>query len=279
MDNQEKRYKELGDFLKTRRAKISPGQVGLQVGSRRRTPGLRREEVSMLSGIGLTWYTWIEQGRQLQISPQVLESLARTLLLDKQEIVHIYNLAQQTPPTHFQITDTGIHPMLQHVLNSFEIAPATILDARWNVIAWNEAAAAIVKDYASVNADQRNIVRIMFTDIDFMKTVSNWEKTAQSMVGRFRTTYGKLIGDPWIEAFIQELSRESKVFSQWWQMQDVDSEEEITKVINHAAIGELKFEYTSFQILSDTNLKMTVLTPLPGSGSAEKIKEYLTKGL
>jgi|SRR5471030_3205324 len=143
MDNSKQRYKELGDFLKTRRAKILPSQVGLPKGTPRRTPGLRREEVASLSGIGLTWYTWIEQGRPIQVSTQVLESLARNLMLDKQETIHLYTLAGQAPPTSFPSYNESVNPMLQHVLDSLEFSPSMIMDARWNVIAWNKAASKL----------------------------------------------------------------------------------------------------------------------------------------
>jgi transcriptional regulator with XRE-family HTH domain len=130
MDNSKQRYKELGDFLKTRRAKILPSQVGLPEGTHRRTPGLRREEVASLSGVGLTWYTWIEQGRPMQVSTQVLESLARTLMLDEHEIIHLYTLAGQAPPTWFLNYNEAVDPMLQHVLDSLEFSPAMIMDAQ-----------------------------------------------------------------------------------------------------------------------------------------------------
>lgn len=275
MDNEKQRYRELGDFLKSRRAKILPSQVGLPEGIRRRTPGLRREEVALLSGIGLTWYTWIEQGRPIQISSQILESLARTLMLDKHETKHLYTLAQHTPPVGFPICNDTVNPMLQHVLDNLEFSPATILDARFNVISWNKAAAKILFDYGKINASKRNLLRIMFTNEEYKKTIADWEFTAQEMIACFRTIYANFVGNPWIEDFINELRSESKEFDSWWSMHDVKKDEGVLKTINHPVLGQLKFEFTSYVVISDSNLKLSVLTAIPGSDTEEKIKQFL----
>ncbi len=277
MDNEKQRYRELGDFLKSRRAKILPSQVGLPEGIRRRTPGLRREEVALLSGIGLTWYTWIEQGRPIQISSQILESLARTLMLDRHETKHLYTLAQHTPPVGFPICNDPVNPMLQHVLDNLEFSPATILDVRFNIISWNRAAAKIVFDYGKINASKRNLLRIMFTNEEYKKAMADWEFTAQAMLACFRTAYANFVGNPWIEDFINELKSESKEFDSWWSMHDIQKEEGVLKIINHPALGQLKFEFTSYAVLSDSNLKLSVLTAIPGSATEEKIKQFLSR--
>ncbi len=275
MDNPKQRYKELGDFLKTRRAKILPAHVGLPDGIRRRTAGLRREEVSFLSGVGLTWYTWLEQGRPITISPQVLESLARTLMLDNEETTHLYNLAKLTPPARIVAYDNTVNPMLKHVLNNIEFSPATILDHRYNVIAWNKASEKLICDYNKIDTSKRNILRIMFTNEEYKKTIINWESVAQSMLARFRIAYGKFVEDPWIDDLVEKLKKESNEFNLWWTMHNVEMEEEIIKNINHPILGELSFEYTSYMVLSDRNLKLTILTALPGSDTEKKIKQFL----
>ena len=242
---------------------------------RRRTPGLRREEVALLSGIGLTWYTWIEQGRPIQISSQVLESLARTLMLDRHETKHLYTLAQHAPPVGFPICDDTVNPMLQHVLDNLEFSPATVLDARFNVISWNRAAAKILFDYGKINASKRNLLRIMFTNEEYKKTIADWEFTAQEMIASFRTFYANFIGNPWIEDFINELRSKSKDFDSWWSMHDVKKAEGVLKTINHPVLGQLKFEFTSYVVIPDSNLKLSVLTAIPGSDTEEKIKQFL----
>lgn len=275
MDELKQRYKELGDFLKTRRAKILPSQVGLPEGLRRRTPGLRREEVSFLSGVGLTWYTWLEQGRPIQISAQVLESLARTFMLDKEEAIHLYTLAKQAPPASLSIVNNTVTPMLQHVLDNLEFSPATILDSYWNIIAWNKAAAKIIFDYGKIDACKRNLIRIMFTNEEYKETIPNWNSVAQDMIARFRATYGKFTGDLWGENFVNELRSESTEFDSWWIMHNVKTDDEMFKNINHPILGSLKFEYTAYQVLSENNLRMTILSSLPGSDMEKKIKQFL----
>ena len=275
MDNLKQRYKEFGDFLKTRRAKISPSQVGLPEGTRRRTPGLRREEVASLSGIGLTWYTWIEQGRPMQVSAQVLESLARTLMLDEQETIHLYTLARQAPPTSSISYNESIDPMLQHVLDSLEYSPAMIMDARLNVIAWNKAASRLSFDYGKIDIYKRNMLQIMFTNEEFKKAFTDWNSAAQSMVARFRTIYSKFTDDPWIEKLVNELRLESKEFDLLWSMHDVKTDDNRFKTIIHPVLGNLDFEETSYIIADNTNLRLNVFTPLVETDTKEKIMQFL----
>ncbi|MHB8061634.1 MAG: helix-turn-helix transcriptional regulator [Ruminiclostridium sp.] len=276
MDNSKQRYKELGDFLKTRRAKILPSQVGLPEGTRRRTPGLRREEVASLAGVGLTWYTWIEQGRPIQVSTQVLESLARILMLDKQEITHLYTLAGHALPASYPSYDETIDPMLQHVLDSLEFSPAMIMDARWNVIAWNRAAAKLSLNFRKISVYKRNLLRIMFTEEEFKKTFTNWSSAAQGMVGRFRAACGEFIDDPWIKELVNELKNESAEFDLWWSMHNVKAEKEHFKTVIHPFLGQLNFEETNYMVSDNTGLKMSVFTPLSGTDTKEKIIQFLT---
>lgn len=275
MDNPEQRYKEFGDFLKTRRAKILPSQVGLPQGTRRRTPGLRREEVASLSGTGLTWYTWIEQGRHIQVSTQVLESLARALLLDKQETINLYILAGQAPPTSFPSYNETVNPMLQQVLDSLEFSPAIIMDACWNVIAWNRAASKLSLDYSKIDIYNRNFLRIMFINEEFKKAFTDWSSAAQGMVARFRTVYSRFIGDPWIEKFVNALKSESKEFDLLWSMHNVKTDDNRFKIIIHPVLGKLDFGETSFMVADNTSLRMTVFTPLVGTDTKEKIIQFL----
>lgn len=275
MDNSKQRHKEFGDFLKTRRAKILPSQVGLPEGTRRRTPGLRREEVASLSGIGLTWYTWIEQGRPVQVSTQVLDSLARTLKLNQQEISHLYTLAGQAPPVSAPSSTESMNPMLQHVLDSLEYSPAMIMDARWNVIAWNQAASMLSLDYGKIDFYKRNLLRMIFTNEEFQQTFPDWHTAAQRMVANFRTVYSKFIDDPWLEEFVNELKSESKAFDLLWSKHHVKVEDSRIKIIIHPVLGQLHFEETSFMVTENNSLLMNVFTPLEGTKTKEQIQYYL----
>lgn len=164
MLDEDNRYKQLGDFLKTRRAKILPSEVGFLVTGKRRTPGLRREEVAQLAGVGLTWYTWLEQGRKIHVSAQVVESLARALCLDKGERLYLYRLANQPVPAEILDSLEKVSPMLQHMLDSLEYSPSLVTDYRWNVVAWNKAACKVLGDLDKKQGYERNIVWSMFMD-------------------------------------------------------------------------------------------------------------------
>ena len=270
-----KRNKELGDFIKTRRAKISPGQAGLPEGTRRRTPGLRREEVAALAGIGVTWYTWLEQGRSIQVSVQVLESLARALMLNDDETEHLYALANQARPVHFPAQRQPIHPRLQHVLDSLQFSPALILDVRWNIVAWNDAAAATFIDFSKVDIDRRNYIWLTFTNKQYRKIFTNWEFYVQNLLARFRSACGSYIDDPRLNHFIEELKATSKEFNQWWPMHNVENERGGQKVIGNPKVGEMIFEHTSFLVADNHDLQMFINIPLQGTETEKRVKKLL----
>ncbi|KPL76852.1 transcriptional regulator [Ornatilinea apprima] len=277
-NNEKLRHRELAGFLKTRRAKILPSQVGLAAAARRRTPGLRREEVAQLAGVSLTWYTWLEQGRPIQVSAQVVESLCRVLLLDRQERSHLYLLANQPLPADIPAYPSVVSPILQHVLDSFEICPAFIADQRWNVIAWNEAARFIFGDFTEMNARQRNIVWGMFTDPYYRQLYAHWDAHAKSLMGRFRSTCGKYIEDAWLNQFIEDLKAESPEFNLWWPLHEVHYDSSIFKQFNHPKAGALEFESSSFDVPDHSGLKLFVHVPVPASDTAAKMKRWLGEG-
>ena len=272
MNNEKHRYKELADFLKTRRAKILPSQAGLSSGIRRRTPGLRREEVAQLAGIGLTWYTWLEQGRTIHVSTQVIESLSKVLLLDKQERIHLYLLANQPLPADIPGYQGTVSPILQHVLDSLTFCPSLITDQRWNVITWNKAACAILGDFSKMNVRERNIVWAMFTDNKYKQLFVDWNLHAKGLLGRFRSTCGQYIEDPWLAQFIDDLKRQSTEFNLWWPLHEIQSNSEKYKQLNHPIAGILDFEVSNFDVSDNSGLKMIVHTPLSGTDTAAKMK-------
>lgn len=275
MNSDEKRYKELADFLKTRRAKILPSQAGISSTTRRRTPGLRREEVAQLAGIGLTWYTWLEQGRAIHVSAQVIESLSNVLLLDKQERIHLYLLANQPCPIDIPEHQGTVSPILQHVLDSLVLCPSIIADQRWNVVAWNRAASLVLGDFSSMNVRKRNIVWAMFTDIRFKELYIDWEKHAKSLLGRFRLSCGKYIEDSWLNQFVDELKAQSVEFDQWWPLHEIQDDSGVYKQLNHPVAGRLDFESSSFNVPDYSGYKMFVHVPLSGTDTGDKIKRLL----
>ncbi|OPJ65883.1 helix-turn-helix transcriptional regulator [Clostridium chromiireducens] len=273
---EKQRYKELGDFLKTRRAKISPSELGISEGlRRRRTPGLRREEVAHIAGIGLTWYTWLEQGRTIQVSAEVLESLSRVLMLNKQERIHLYTLARQALPTDIPSYQKSVSQILQHVLDNLLLSPSFIMDTRWNIIAWNKAASAVFADFRKIDESKRNMIKMMFTYDDYKKLFIDWESHAQGMLARFRSTIGHYIEDPWLTKIIEDLKRESDEFNLWWTRHDVQGNSEAYKKLKHPIVGELFFEFVSFDVSDNSNLKLIVNTPSLGSDTDIKVKSLL----
>lgn len=272
MKNEEHRYKELADFLKTRRAKVLPSQVGLSSATRRRTPGLRREEVAQLAGVGITWYTWLEQGRPIHVSTQVIESLSRVLLLDKQECIHLHILANQPLPAEVPAYHGAVSPILQHVLDSLTRCPSLVTDQRWNVIAWNKAACPIFGEFSEMNVRQRNIVWAMFTDQKYKQLFVDWDLHAKGLLGRFRLTCGHYIEDAWLVRFIDDLKMQSTEFNQWWPLHEIESNSEKYKQLNHPTVGIMDFEVSNFDVSDNSGLKMIVHTPLSGSDTAAKMK-------
>ncbi|MDD4600814.1 hypothetical protein SDC9_11399 [bioreactor metagenome] len=275
LNNEKHRYKELSDFLKTRRAKILPSQVGLLPGVRRRTPGLRREEVAQLAGIGVTWYTWLEQGRPIHVSTQVIESLAKVLLLDRQERIHLYLLANQPIPVDIPGYQGTVSPILQHVLDSLILCPSFIMDQRWNVIAWNKAACLVIGDFSEMNVRERNVVWAMFTDNEYKKLFVDWNLHAKSLLARFRSTCGQFIEDSCLAQFIDDLKMQSIEFNLWWSLHEIQSNGEIYKQLNHPVAGILNFEISNFDVSDNSGLKLIVHVPLQETDTATKIKSLL----
>jgi len=271
------RYKELADFLKTRRAKILPSQAGLSPGTRRRTPGLRREEVAQLAGVSITWYTWLEQGRHIRVSAQVLESLSKVLLLDKQERIHLYLLANQPLPSDIPEYQGTVSPILQHVLDNLILCPSLVTDQRWNVIAWNKAACLLFGDFHQMNVRERNIVWAMFTDEKYKQLFVNWKLHAKDLLGRFRSTCGQYIDDPWLAQFIEDLKNQSTEFRLWWPLHDIESNREKCKQLRHPDANLLDFEVSNFDVSDNSGLKMIVHTPSLNSDTASKMKLLIDK--
>ena len=266
------RHQELAEFLRTRRARLSPEQVGLSRGARRRTPGLRREEVASLAGVSPEWYTWLEQGRDINVSVQLLESLARVLQLDDNERTYLFLLALRQPPPVETFAPPTISPTLQLFLDQPGTTPACVVDARLNSVARNQAHRAVFGIFDGQSERDRNIIWRVFTHPG--PKGPHWEEFARMCLAQFRAEYGRFIGDPWWTKQIAELSEASPEFRDLWARPDILNVLEGRKSIDHPRVGELAFEFLWLQEVNSPDLRLFVYTPR-SKETADKIAQLL----
>jgi transcriptional regulator with XRE-family HTH domain len=270
-----KRRQELGDFLRTRRARISPEQVGLPIRQRRRTPGLRRDEVALLAGMSVDWYTWLEQGRTINVSEPVLESLVQVLQLNAREREHLYLLAYQHLPPEMPEVNETVSPTLQHFLDRLETSPAYVTGQRWDIVAWNDAACAVFGDFREMTKRERNIVWRTFTSPTHRQLLVDWEMHAQFILARFRASCRRFLGDPWLTELVEDLMLTSPEFREWWLRHDVQGSPEGRKALNHPTAGLLLLEHLTFQVDDASDLKVTVYTPTNEADTINKLQRLL----
>jgi transcriptional regulator with XRE-family HTH domain len=247
-------------FMRDRRARTRPEDVGLPAGSRRRTPGLRREEVAQLAGVGITWYTWFEQGRDIKVSEDFLERLCRAFRLDAVERSHLFMLARHrlppvTPSRPAEVSDT-----VRAVLKSLP-CPAYIKTTRWDVVAWNEPAAEIFSDFERHGPGERNLVWLVFTSPAFRSLMVDWEGDARRTLAKFRLDHARANGDPAFETLVADLRSCSPEFRQWWSDQDVRSVGEGVKSIRHPRQGPVAYNHAAFAVEGTPDLRLIVYLP------------------
>ena len=260
----------LGSYLKDRRSKLDPAAFGLS-GGRRRTPGLRREEVAQRANISPTWYTWLEQGRGGAPSAEVLDRIARALMLTDVEREHLFLLGLgRLPEVRYRASD-GITPRLQRVLDALEPSPAFVRTATWDVVAWNRAATVMLADYASMPREQRNVLRFIFLDPAVRAAQYNWESVARHVVSAFRVDAARAGAAADVEPLVDELCRLSPEFKALWRDNDLRGHGEAVKHIRHRVLGPIAFEYSAFAVDGRPDLNMVVYNPVTPADRA-KIK-------
>jgi transcriptional regulator with XRE-family HTH domain len=264
----------LGAYLKGRRAKLDPAAFGFAP-NRRRTPGLRREEVAQRANISPTWYTWLEQGRGGAPSAQVLDRIARALMLTDVEREHLFLLGLGRPPEVRYRKDEVVTPRLQRVLDALEPSPALIRTATWDVVAWNRAATVMLTDYGSLPPGQRNILRFIFLDPRVRAAQYDWESVARFVVGAFRVDAARAGAAAEVEPLVDELCRLSPEFKAMWRDNDVQSHGEGVKHMRHPVLGPIAFEYSAFAVDGRPDLSMVIYIPTT-PGDAEKIRSLTT---
>lgn len=250
----------LGVFLKDRRSRLDAAHAGVSM-TRRRTPGLRREEVAQRAHVSTTWYTALEQGRGGPPSVEVLERLARALALSEVEREHLFLLAQNRPPQVRYQPDHTITPQLQRVLDAMVFSPAFIKTPEWNLVAWNHAAAVVLTDYGQIPPDRRNLLRLMFSEPEVRQRLPNWAAVARSSVATFRAEVTRNGANAHVHALVEELSASYPEFGLWWQDQQLEQHGQGTKHIQHPAAGALHLDYAAFAVEGQPQLQMVVYTP------------------
>ncbi|QBD83023.1 XRE family transcriptional regulator [Ktedonosporobacter rubrisoli] len=277
--NEKERRKALAQFLRTRREHISPSQVGLPPGTRRRTPGLRREELASIAGVGTDWYTRLEQGRDITASAQILESLAHALKLDRDERAHLFVLARKQLPVDPLPLTQSVDPTLQLILERMGTYPAAVVNHRWDMIAWNQATRQVYADFNTMSARERNVLWFLFTDPRQRTQWLNWEEEARSKIAFFRASTQRYIGETWFTELVNDLSASSPEFREWWPRHDVQRTHVKPIYFNHPLVGLLIFQIKIFHIVDDPDLQMIVSTPVPGTETASKLTALSASGL
>ena len=266
---------QLGTYLRDRRTRLDPATFGFG-GGRRRTPGLRREEVASRANISPTWYTWLEQGRGGAPSADVLDRIAKGLMLTAPEREHLYMLGLGRPPeARYQPVD-GISPRLQRVLDGMVLSPAIIKTSMWDVVGWNRAAALLLTDYAKLPREGRNILRLMFGSSHARARSEDWDSIARFVVGAFRADVARAGANNSAEAtrLVAELSRISPEFERLWQDGDVVAHGEGVKRIHHPDAGLLAMEFSSFAVEGRPELGMIIYNPA-SPADAERLRALL----
>jgi transcriptional regulator with XRE-family HTH domain len=257
------RYGELAAFLRSRRARLTPADVGLPADSepgRRRTPGLRREEVAELSGVGVTWYTWLEQGRKIPASPQVIAALARALRLSADEHRHLRDLAGLAPAVPSPGADGG-HPRLQRLVDAVAPNAASIYDVHFDYLVWNEPYRRIRHDPAGLAAGRRNLLWMMFTDSENRARMTTWDRAARVLLSQFRAAAGRHPGDPRFAELVAALTEASPQFRAWWAEYPVRYFRPATIRIRHPQAGKITLEMFQLRLEDDPGLLMVVQVP------------------
>ncbi|MEU0936183.1 helix-turn-helix transcriptional regulator [Embleya sp. NPDC005971] len=251
---------ELGAFLRSRRERITPDQVGLPVGRRRRTPGLRREEVAQLSGVGVTWYTWLEQGRPINVSAQVIGGIARTLRLDGVELEHVKRLAC-VPSTATLRSENAVDVDTQTLLDDFATLPAVVMNGRYDVLAYNDLYAKVFPALVAAPRARRNLIWELFTRPACCNPFHEWRQECQGLVGVLRGTYARNIGDPVWVAFIDELVEASPEFAKAWAAHPISLTRTRVKYFRHLDVGVLHVRAIPTDLTAAPGQRLSVYIP------------------
>ena len=259
-DPDEIRRRELSAFLRSRRERLTPLQAGLPANGRRRTPGLRREEVAQLAGVGVTWYTWLEQGRDIKVSPHGLDAISRTLTLDGDERAHLYTLAGHADaPTGRECAE--LTPAVRAMLEQFVPFPACVQNGKYDLLAWNRAYTHLINDVDALPPEDRNCMLQLFTNPAWRRAIPDWDVAARRMTAQFRAQMAEHVAEPAWKAHLRRLRTSSPEFADLWDRHEVSAITTNAKKIRNPYVGMLRFEAVSTWLNPRPGVRMLVYTP------------------
>lgn len=250
----------LGLFLRDRRSRLDPASFGFS--GRRRTPGLRREEVAQRANISPTWYTWLEQGRGGAPSADVLNRIAGGLMLTEPEREHLFMLGLGHPPEVRYRAVEGVSPRLQRLIDTLETSPALVRTAAWDIVAWNTAATVVLSDYDRLAPGERNVLRMLFLNPEVRSHQHDWQAVARFVVGAFRADAARAGATSEITDLVDELCAKSSDFETIWRENDLVAHGEGTKRLKHPKLGDIELEYSGFAVDGRPDLNLVVYNPV-----------------
>lgn len=266
--------RQLIDFLKGCRARLTPSQVGLPDTNRRRTPGLRREDVAALAGVSVTWYTWLEQGRDIQVSADVLERIATTLRMSADEREYLFALVQHRPAPPTGARTETLSPAVMRMLESLGV-PAIILTARWDLVAWNEIARQLLRDYSKLPPERRNLLRLLLVDdAAYQRDPDAFETMVRRLLAKFRVDYSQAGDDPAFEELIADLDASCPVFRRYWGLAEVVGKHEA--VVTLPQISDIIFEHSSYVPEGSSHLRLVIFAPYD-EASTRRLRELVNE--
>ncbi len=262
---------QLSEFLRNCRARLTPADVGLPAAGRRRTPGLRREDVAALAGLSATWYTWLEQGRDVRASDRVLENLSRTLRLSPEERDYLFLLAQHRPAPILSATEQEVPETVRRMLDALNV-PGQVINARWDLVYWNAMITRCFGDYGLLPAEKCNLVRILLTSPVYQQDQEEYETRVRRIASKLRIDYSQAASDPAFDSLIEDMCAYSPLFREMWHGPDVRGRAEGINRLTHPVLGGINFEHTSYVVEGVPSLRVVIFVPLDAD-SARKVAE------
>jgi len=251
---------QLSEFLKNARGRLTPATFGLPQPGRRRTPGLRREDVAALAGLSATLYTWLEQGRDVRASDRVLESLSRTLRLSAEERDYLFSLAQHRPAPLQTAKIDDVTPAVKRTLEALNV-PALVMTPRWDVVYWNRMMSVALRDYSEIPPQKRNLIRILLVSPEGRSHAGDFEIMARRILAKLRVDYSQAGGDPAFDALIEELNEASPIFRTLWRSPEISGHSEGVHLEHHPKVGSMIFEHTSYLVEGAPTLRVVIFAP------------------